>query len=57
VYIPRPILFFLATLYLGFLIVISVDVEIPKIWYSPVFVGLLIIAWARWIHYNQDNDD
>lgn len=56
-YIPRPILFFLATLYLGFLIVISVDVEIPKIWYSPVFVGLLIIAWARWIHYNQDNDD
>lgn len=56
-YIPRPILVFLLTLYLGFLVVTSIDVEIPRIWYSPVFIGLLIIVCARWIHHNQDNDD
>ena len=56
-YIPRPILFFLVSLYLGFLVVISVDVEIPKIWYGPVFIGLLIIFYARWTHSDNESED
>ena len=56
-YIPRPILFFLVSLYLGFLVVISVDVEIPKIWYGPVFIGLLSIFYARWTHSDHESED
>ena len=56
-YIPRPILFFLVSLYLGFLVVISVDVEIPKIWYGPLFIGLLIIFYARWTHSDHESED
>ncbi|PCH58841.1 MAG: hypothetical protein COC19_08160 [SAR86 cluster bacterium] len=56
-YIPRPILILLTSIYL--LILLSTDwVSQPEgPWYRPFIVGLLIIIIAAWTHRERDSDE